>query len=129
MSTTGIHAETAALLSGDEHLQQSIADILSTPIGSRIMRRDYGSRLFELIDQPANPVQRLLALATVADALRRWEPRILLQRLGMRPADGATAEAQQGRFELSIQGALVDEAAPQPEPIDWAIPLTLGAAT
>ncbi len=129
MTTTGIHAETAALLSGDEHLQQSIADILSTPLGSRIMRRDYGSRLFELIDQPANPVQRLLALATVADALRRWEPRILLQRLGMRPADGATSEAQQGRFELSIQGALVDEAAPQPEPIDWAIPLTLGAAT
>lgn len=34
------------------HLQQSIMDILSTPIGSRPMRRDYGSRLFQRLDAP-----------------------------------------------------------------------------
>ena len=37
------------------HIKQSIADILLTPIGSRIQRRDYGSRMPELIDRPMNP--------------------------------------------------------------------------
>uniref|UniRef100_UPI0026076D20 ATPase domain-containing protein n=1 Tax=uncultured Sphingobium sp. TaxID=316087 RepID=UPI0026076D20 len=32
-----------------------VRDILTTPIGSRLMRRDYGSLIPELIDQPANP--------------------------------------------------------------------------
>lgn len=35
------------------HLRQSITDILSTPIGSRIMRREYGSRLFKRVDVPS----------------------------------------------------------------------------
>ena len=50
----GMNAETGRELTGLEHLKQSIADILNTPIGSRVMRRDYGSRLFELIDAPIN---------------------------------------------------------------------------
>ena len=41
-------------ISGLDHLRQSIADILTTPIGSRVMRRDYGSLLPGLIDQPQN---------------------------------------------------------------------------
>ncbi|MED0543895.1 baseplate assembly protein, partial [Escherichia marmotae] len=28
-----------------EHISQSIGDILRTPVGSRVMRRDYGSLL------------------------------------------------------------------------------------
>ena len=36
------------------HLKQSISNILTTPIGSRIMRRDYGSNLFNKIDHPVN---------------------------------------------------------------------------
>ncbi|MGL4827152.1 MAG: GPW/gp25 family protein, partial [Vibrionaceae bacterium] len=35
-----------------QHIKQSIQDILTTPLGSRVMRRDYGSAIFELIDQP-----------------------------------------------------------------------------
>ena len=37
-----------------EHIKQSIQDILLTPIGSRVMRREYGSLLFQLIDSPTN---------------------------------------------------------------------------
>jgi phage baseplate assembly protein W len=33
-------------------LRQSIADILSTPVGSRVMRRAHGSRLHELAHLP-----------------------------------------------------------------------------
>ncbi len=37
----GMSAETGKALEGLEHLKQSITDILTTPIGSRIMRREY----------------------------------------------------------------------------------------
>jgi len=51
----GTNASTGRALEGTEHLVQSLADILGTPLGTRAMRRDYGSLLPELIDQPTNP--------------------------------------------------------------------------
>ena len=50
----GMDAKTGRRLEGDDHLRQSIADILTTPIGSRVLRRDYGSMLLDLIDQLGN---------------------------------------------------------------------------
>ena len=63
-------------LGGFDHLRQSIADILSTPLGTRVHRRDYGSRLPRLVDRPIN--QSLVAdmVAACAEALDRWEPRL-----------------------------------------------------
>ena len=37
-----------------DHIKQSIADILLTPVGSRIQRREYGSLIPMLIDRPIN---------------------------------------------------------------------------
>ena len=45
----GMARTSGAILTGDAHLAQSVADILTTPIGSRVMRREYGSLLFELV--------------------------------------------------------------------------------
>ena len=50
----GMHAATGRSLTGLDHLRQSVADIITTPIGSRIRRRRYGSEVPELIDQPLN---------------------------------------------------------------------------
>ena len=61
-------------LRGDvDHLRQSVADILSTPIGSRVMRRDYGSLVPALLDQPDNNATQARLRAAVASALMRWE--------------------------------------------------------
>ena len=79
----GISASTGKRLEGDAHLAQSIGDILSTPLGSRVMRRDYGSLLFELIDKPVNGAIRMLMHAATAIALRRWEPRLRLTRVSL----------------------------------------------
>ncbi|WP_375666036.1 MULTISPECIES: GPW/gp25 family protein, partial [unclassified Bartonella] len=51
---SGMDRTTGKPLTGIDHLRQSILDILSTRIGSRVMRRDYGSRVAELIDAPVN---------------------------------------------------------------------------
>lgn len=54
------------------HIRQSMRDILITPEGSRIARRDYGSLLSVLIDQPQNDVIRLQVMAAVYVAISRW---------------------------------------------------------
>lgn len=77
----GMDAVTGKPLSGDAHLAQSCADILTTPIGTRVMLRDYGSAIFELLDRPWNALTRLLVTAAAAVALARWEPRIALTRI------------------------------------------------
>lgn len=48
-----------------EHISQSIGDILRTPVGSRVMRRDYGSLLASMIDQPQTPARSFDGRMTV----------------------------------------------------------------
>lgn len=76
MIGTGMHAASGQSLDGIDHIRQSIAQILTTPIGSRCMRRDFGSLLPELIDVPITPASRLQVMAATATAVIKWEPRI-----------------------------------------------------
>ena len=93
----GISATTGQPLSGIDHLRQSIRDILTTPIGSRVMRRDYGSRLFELVDAPMNRSTLLDIYAAAAEAIARWEPRFKLQRV-------VASSASPGHVVLDMTG-------------------------
>lgn len=63
------------------HLQQSVRDILTTRVGARLARRDYGSIVPELIDQPANAANRLRLMAATVGAVARWEPRLHITRV------------------------------------------------
>ena len=72
---------TGRRITGMNHLQQSIADILTTPLGSRLQRRTYGSLLPGLIDQPDNARTRLRCYAAIASALMNWEPRLRVTRV------------------------------------------------
>ncbi|WP_312597863.1 GPW/gp25 family protein [Stutzerimonas nitrititolerans] len=114
----GMSARTGRTVSESAHLAQSIADILTTPIGSRVMRREYGSQLPDLIDAPLNDATRLQAYAATAMALMRWEPRIRLSRvqlfLGDRP----------GQAVLDVEGTRTDSN----EPLSLRVPLALGAS-
>ena len=94
----GMDAATGAELAGGAHLRQSIRDVLTTPVGSRVMRRDYGSTLHALVDRPQSPAQALLCVAAAADALARWEPRFELRAI--RVAGSSTA----GALTMDIAG-------------------------
>ena len=108
MSTSvGMSEATGAALSDMAHLRQSIATILFTPVGSRVMRRSFGSLLPELIDQPDNPTTRVRLFAAVAGALMRWEPRLRVSRVQL--ASGATP----GTAELVLEGTYVPPDGPQ----------------
>ena len=96
---TGTNATTGKPLSGVEHLQQSIRDILSTPLGSRVMRRDYGSNLFKLIDNPSTAALVPLLTAATGEALARWEPRFKFKSLRLLKVEGV------GKLTLEISGS------------------------
>lgn len=57
-----------------EHISQSIGDILRTPVGSRVMRRDYGSLLASMLDQPQTPALELQIKVACYMAVLKWEP-------------------------------------------------------
>lgn len=84
----GVNSRTGKRLSGSDHLRQSVSDILSTPVGSRVLVRDYGSDLFTLVDNPRDDLTRLRIIAATASALARWEPRLKVTRVVVSfPAD------------------------------------------
>lgn len=75
---TGMNRDTGQTLTDSEHISQSVRDILITPVGSRVMRRDYGSLLSALIDQPQNPAVNGQVMAACYMAILKWEPRVRL---------------------------------------------------
>lgn len=100
----GMNARTGLAMSEDEHIAQSIGDILTTAIGSRVTRRPYGSIVPELIDQPGNAATTLRLMAGCVSAINRWEPRVRINRITLSTAMDGTSVAD-------IQGIRTDGAA------------------
>lgn len=96
----GLDAASGRAISGEAHLHQSVRDVLTTPIGSRVLARDYGSQLPALLDAPASPSLFAEIRAAVAGALTRWEPRLKLSRVRVHRASAGQIEIElDGRFE------------------------------
>ena len=111
MSTTG------KPISGLEHLRQSIADIITTPIGTRVMRRDYGSLVPSLIDAPQNNATTVRLYSAITSALMRWEPRVRLSRVAITHTDAGAAV-------LDLEGETTETG----NAVSLQVPLQLGAA-
>ena len=76
------------------HIQQSIQDILTTPLGSRIMRRGYGSHMFRMIDQPFDTVIALQLKAAAVTALLQNEPRIEISKIDLQLISGGSYQIE-----------------------------------
>jgi len=98
----GTDATTGKEISGKDHLRQSVRDILTTPIGSRALRREYGSQLYELIDAPLNRSTVMDLIAATADALQRWEPRFKLTSVQV-------ASSRPGAVTLDLTGVYLPD--------------------
>lgn len=79
----GMGVTTGQALHGIDHLRQSVRDILTTPLGSRVMRRDYGSALPALVDANVTDLTIAQLYAATADALARWEPRLHVTKVAL----------------------------------------------
>lgn len=77
----GINRQNGQAIESLEHVKQSLHDLLTTPIGSRVMRRDYGSVLPFLVDQPMNPRTLMQMRAAIVHCLTKWERRVTPQTI------------------------------------------------
>lgn len=93
----GMNTHTGKLSNGIEHLRQSITDILTTPLHTRVMVPDYGSKLPRLIDSPSNKTTLIEIYAAVAIALKKWEPRYRLNRV-------LVASTSPGKIMIDLDG-------------------------
>ena len=96
--SAGVDRRTGKPAEDWDHVQQSIAVILTTPIGSRVMRRDFGSELFDLVDAKMTARTILAIYGAAATAIARWEPRFRLARAGISRATAG------GQIELQLFG-------------------------
>lgn len=64
-----------------EHIVQGIADILTTRIGTRVLRRWYGSDLLNLLDRPVNKFLIARIYASVITAINRCEKRVRITKV------------------------------------------------
>ncbi len=101
MAWKGMDRNTGKSIDETDHIRQSVLDILTTPVGSRVMRREYGSELFGLLDQPASEANRLRLMAATVNALTRWEPRIKINNLDFHLTST-------GRATLTMEAERVD---------------------
>lgn len=101
MMYLGMNRDTGEAITDIDHIRQSVRDILITPEGSRIARRDYGSMLSAMIDWPQNDATKLQVMAATYTALSRWEPRIRL-------ASVKITRNQDGSMQVDLTGQRAD---------------------
>lgn len=76
---------TGKAISGEESVVQSVNDILTTPKGSRVMLREYGSDLYKLVGSNADAQD---IRYEVADAIDKWEPRFVFKNVRLSQEKG-----------------------------------------
>ena len=93
------------LVDGYDEISQAIHIILNTARGERVMRPDFGSRLYELVFAPITVETMALARQYVDEALAIWEPRITVLEIGVRDpfALGAYDHSAPGCLSIEIQ--------------------------
>jgi len=80
-------------------LADSISRILTTRLGERVMRPEFGSDLYLLRDRDFNSEWRVLATRYIFEAIQRWEPRVKFGRLNF----NINAITGQHYFYLELQ--------------------------
>jgi phage baseplate assembly protein W len=79
--SVGLDAATGGILSGWEHVVQSLRDIFDTRFGSRIMREWYGSFIPNLLGRLVTPDEVVPYFAAITSAIEQWEPRFRVTQI------------------------------------------------
>ncbi len=86
------HTGGLALSRGADAIDSAVRAILATAPGERLMRPQFGCRIWDLLFEPINDNTLGLMAQAVRDALSQWEPRAVVQDVTVQPdteADGA----------------------------------------
>ncbi len=81
-----------AVAEHEESINQAIWIVLSTALGERVMRPDFGCAIHELVFAPNSAATRGMAEHYVREALLRWEPRVEVLDVRAVASDGQDEE-------------------------------------
>ncbi len=80
-----------ALTSGSADIDGSLRMVLMTAPGERLMRPQFGCRIWDLLFEPINANTIGLMGVAVRDAVSQWEPRVDLEDVQIEPDDRDSA--------------------------------------
>lgn len=85
------HTGSIRLTDGPADLDRSMAVVLATAPGERLMRPQFGCRIWDLLFEPVTANLLGLMAQAVRDALAQWEPRVTVEQVDPVPDanDGA----------------------------------------
>jgi phage baseplate assembly protein W len=85
-------------------VRQQIEVLLSTKPGEQLMRPGFGAGLENLLTEPNTVGTRSRIQDLIADALKRWEPRIVVDGIAVDPLrDAATGVSDAVRVEIAYR--------------------------
>ena len=96
--SVGLDAATGGILTGWEHVVQSLRDIFDTRFGSRIMREWYGSFVPNLLGRLITPDEVVPYFAAITSAIEQWEPRFRVTRIE------AVKVTRDGQLHVFLEG-------------------------
>jgi len=73
---------------GPEKLRENIKQLLLTGIGERVMYRDYGGGLRQLVHDPNNDALLAITQHQAAKAINRWEPEAQVESVNVSQREG-----------------------------------------
>lgn len=103
-----MHRETGKEISGLAEVEQAIDEILDTIPGDRIMRAEYGSELFALTDIGMDPSGKARFAQAVGEAIRRFEPRVKVQRVAFEGSPGEMVQTVYGTVRSTSEQVVVN---------------------
>jgi phage baseplate assembly protein W len=79
------HTGSIRLTDGASDIDAAMAVVLATAPGERVMRPDFGCRIWDLLFEPVTANLLGLMAQAVRDALTQWEPRVLVETVDTVP--------------------------------------------
>lgn len=98
LTRVGTDNRTFKQITGWDHCAQCLQTLMSTRVGTRVMRLSYGSDVPPLLDSPGNAATIALCYSAMAKAIDEWEPGFELRRMELISA------GSDGAFEFELDG-------------------------
>lgn len=96
----GIDRQTGRVISGLDSAYQGVEVTLGTRLASRVMRREFGGGIVELLGRSLTPPLFAAWRQLVATAIDLWEPRFKVRRVGY---TGTVEEIRRGHATVQIE--------------------------
>ena len=81
-----------------EQIRRSIRDIIVTPLGQRLVRRDYGSRVIEYFGENIGAKNNLRIASAIMEAVDKWEKRVKITKIDALAANNIDTSSGKTKF-------------------------------